>query len=39
LREYGPALSLSTFEHFVEHCHGHRDDDHARDEAREQRVV
>jgi hypothetical protein len=27
LREHGPALSLSTLEHFVEHRRGHRDNE------------
>src|SRR5256885_6293104 len=39
LREHGPALSLSTLEHFVEHRRGHRDNDQTRDEAREKRVA
>src|SRR5262249_36668517 len=39
LREYGPALALPTLEHFVEPRHGHRNDDHARDQGREKRVA
>ena len=39
LREHGPALALATLEHLVDHRGGHRDDDQARDEAREQRVA
>jgi len=39
LRELGPALALATLEYLVDHRGGHRDDDQARDEAREQRVA
>src|SRR4029077_1970228 len=38
-REHGPALSLSTLDHFVEYRYGHRDNDKACDEAREERVA
>src|SRR5690349_3130288 len=38
LGEHGPALALSTLEHFVEHSRGHRDNDQTRDQAREKRV-